>query len=551
MAIPMFKSLRTLRSIPRIKDITFVLARHGFHQVAAYLHAPFSTRIRQLFSKDSTPEIIHEPERLRLLLEDLGPTFIKFGQLLSTRPDLLPAPYIEELEKLQDRVHPSPLDEIVEIVSQDLGKDLKALFRSFDEKPLASASIGQVHRAVTHLGEEVVVKVRKKGLQKTVEQDLQVLKLLVDVIEEWPYFKLHDLKGFLNQFERSIRGELDFTHELYNIRKMRELLSPQDPVKIPRVYDDYSSKRVLTMEFLPGKKLSEITDSDLSGGRGEVLAKRLAGAVIRQIFEDGVFHADLHPGNILMMPDGKVGLIDFGSIGKCTPGMMDDLLLLIYYLIRRDFPHIARLVLKVGRLQKDVDVQELTYDIMDTLDPYYGLSIQDIELTGVFNSFFTISMRHQITLPPQYVLLARTLVSLEGVVSSLAPDLEILAHLEPALVRVVRSRWAPSRIFKDVESSLAELFRSLKSAPLHLSEILKRAAEGHLKIDTTLRNTETLEKRLEFIGHRVPLAILIASTIIGSAMLLQGDHIGTLQTFLGCFGFVASMLLAFWMMMKN
>lgn len=551
MPLRMFRSIKTLRSIPRIKDIAFVLARHGFHQVAAYLQAPFSARLRRLFSKDSTPDVIHEPERLRLLLEDLGPTFIKFGQLLSTRPDLLPPPYIEELEKLQDRVQPSPHEEILEILSQDLGKDHRTLFREFDVTPLASASIGQVHRAVTHRGQQVVVKVRKKGLQKLVEQDLQVLKLLVEFIREWHYFRHHDLEGFLNQFERSIRGELDFTHERFNLNKMRELLRPDDPVIIPAVHDEFSSKRVLTMDFLPGQKFSEVSPEDLDNGRGEVLAKRLAGVVIRQIFEDGVFHADLHPGNIILMPEGKIGLIDFGSIGKCTPGMMDDLLLLIYYLIRRDFPLIARMVLKVGRVQKEVDVGELTYDIMDTLDPYYGLSMQDIELAGVFNSFFTISMRHQITLPPQYVLLARTLVSLEGVVSALAPDLEILAQLEPALVRVVRSRWAPGRIFQDVENSLTEIFRSLKSTPLHLAEILKRAAEGHLKIDTTLRNTETLEKRLEFIGHRVPLAILSASTIIGSAMLLNGESGGSLQTVLGCFGFIASMFLAFWMMMKN
>lgn len=551
----MFRSLRTLRTIPRFKDIAFVLARHGFHQVAAYLQAPVSARLRRLFSSEAPPAIIHEPERLRLVFQDLGPTFIKFGQLLSTRPDLLPEPYIREFGKLQDEVDPAPREEILEVVARDLGSDLHTLFAEFSLDPIASASIGQVYRAVTPGGEEVVVKVRKRGVQRVIEQDLNILRFLVDVIGEWPFFRIHDLDGVLNVFERSIRRELDFTYEKNNLEQMRKHLRPDDPVRIPRVHEALCSRRVLTMELLPGCKLSAPgADDELSNGQGEALARRLAATIIRQIFEDGLFHADLHPGNLILMGNGRVGLIDFGNIGRCTPGMMDELLLLMYYLVRRDYALTARMVLKVGRAQTDVDVHELTYELMDSLDHYHGLSMRDIQVAGLLNSFFAISMRYQITLPPQYVLLARTLITLEGVVRTLAPEVEILTMIEPSLLKVVRARWAPARVYRELESTLTELGGSLRSAPVHLAEVLRRTAEGRLKIETNLRNTERLEQRLEFIGIRVPLAILAGATLIGSAMLLNqsfGAGGGTLQIALGACGFISSMALAFLIAMRH
>ncbi len=551
----MLKSLRTLRTIPRIKDIAFVLARHGFHQVAAYLQGPVTIRFRRLFRSSATAEASHdEPERLRLLLQDLGPTFIKFGQLLSARPDLVPDRYVVELVKLQDRVRPSPVREIREVITEDFGGEVEDFFREFDPQPLATASIGQVHRAVTRQGDEVVVKVRRRGIARVVEQDIRVLHLLADILREWDLFKVHDLQGLLRLFERAIRRELDFTHERFNLLKMRQKLRPADEVRIPRVHSELCSKRVLTMEYFPGKKLTAVQPDDLSAGRGEALARRLSVAVIRQIFEDGVFHADLHPGNLILMPDGQIGLIDFGNIGRCTAGMMDDLVLLIFYLIRRDYAQTARMVLRVGRVESDVDVQELTYDLMEALDPYYGVSMRDIDIGGLLQSFFDISIRYEVTLPPQYVLLARTLIALEGVVRGLAPGHEILSLVEPALLKVVRSRWSPSRILRDLESSVGEVLSSLRSAPIHFAEVLKRTAEGRLKFETTLRNTERLEKRLELIGHRLPMALLAGATLLGSSILLAQRTAGEtpeVQVWLGVTGFVASLLLVFWMAIRS
>jgi ubiquinone biosynthesis protein len=548
----MFRSLRTLRSFPRIKDITLILAKHGFHQVASYLQAPVSTRFRRVFSSTPPPTVVQQPERLRLALQDLGPTFIKFGQLLSTRPDLLPESYIEELEKLQDEVPSTPHEEIVQTVSEDLGKDIADLFESFSWEPLATASIGQVHRAVTRAGEDVVVKVRKRGLEKVVEQDLQVLRLLIEVIGQWPIFRFHDLEGILAAFDRSIRLELDFTHERFNVLRMRENVHSNDPIYVPRIYAELSSKRVLTLEYLPGTSFSSLLGGHAAPPEGEAIAEKLAVCVLRQIFEDGVFHADLHPGNLILMPDGRVGLIDFGNIGRCTPAMMDDLLLLIYYLVKRDYTLTARMILKIGQPKTDVDPQALSYDLMDVLDPYYGLSVRQIEFGGLLNSLFAISMRYQIALPPQYVILGRALMTLEGVVRSLAPGIEIVPLIEPSLLRVVRARWAPTRIAKEIESTMRELAGAFRDSPIHLSELLKKAAEGRLKVEATVSNAEGLDRRLESIGQRVPLAILVGATLIGSAILLtQADGAGGLQSTMGAVGFLGSLGLAFWMAMRS
>lgn len=548
----MIRSLRTLRSIPRIKDIALVLAKHGFHQVASYLQAPVSTRLRRLFSSTPPPTVVQQPERLRLMLEDLGPTFIKFGQLLSTRPDLLPEHYIEELEKLQDEVPPTPHEEIVQTISEDFGKDISELFHSFSWEPLATASIGQVHRAVTYDDEDVVVKVRKRGLEKVVEQDLQVLRLLVEVIGEWPIFRFHDLEGILGSFERSLRLELDFNHERFNILRIAEKVEVADAIYVPRVFDSFCSGRVLTMEYLPGPNFTTLLSGSASPPEGEVIAERLAVCVLRQIFEDGVFHADLHPGNLILMPDGRVGLIDFGNIGRCTPEMMDDLLLLIYYLVRRDYSQTARMILKLGQPKVDVDPQALSYDLMEVLDPYYGLSVHQIEFSGLLNSLFSLSMRYQISLPPQYVLLGRALITLEGVVRGLAPELQMVPLIEPSLVKVVRARWAPARLAREFEASFREITGALKSSPIHLADLLRKAAEGRLKLDTTLRNTEKLEKRLEVIGQRVPLAIIVGATLLGSSMLITGaESGGGIQSTLGAVGFLGSLGLALWMVLRS
>ncbi len=541
----MFRSIRTLRSIPRIKDIAFVLAKHGFHQVAAYLRAPVTSRIRRVFTDVPAPHIVEQPERFRLVLQDLGPTFIKFGQLLSTRPDLLPEGYIKELEKLQDHVTPAPWEEIRQDIETELEGPVDRFFRDFIKEPLATASIAQVHRALTREGEPVVVKVRKRGLEKVIEQDLQVLRILADFMSEWPVFRFLDLEGVLRAFERAIRRELNFDYERNNIQRIRDNFRNSSDIYIPMVYPELSTQGVLTMEFIAGEKLASLKPEDLRNGRGEEIASRITIALIKQIFEDGIYHADPHPGNFICMGDGRIALLDFGNVGKFTPEMMDDLVLLLHHLIRRDYRSTARLVMNIGRTVKDVDPRNLALDLLDSLDQYYGQSVADINFGGLFQSLLGIALRYNIVMPPQYVLLGRTLVTLEGVVRTLAPQLELLSRVEPYLEKVIRARWAPARILREVETQAAEIFQSVRSYPVNISEILQRIAEGRFRVESHLQNTERIERRLQEVGTKIPLALLVCALLVSSSILLfsHPEGGGSLQPTLGVLGYIGALIL--------
>jgi ubiquinone biosynthesis protein len=550
----MFRSLRTLRSFPRIKDIALVLARHGFNQVAGYLQSPLTSRLRRLFSGSPAPHVVEQPERLRLVLQDLGPTFIKFGQLLSTRPDLLPENYIRELEKLQDHVSPSPWEEIQSDIEGELGGRLDSFFADFEKVPLATASIAQVHRATTLSGEPVVVKVLKRGLERVIEQDLQVLHLLVGVMSEWPAFLFLDLEGVLRAFDRVIHRELNFDYERFNIQRIRDNFKGSTEVYIPQVYRELSRERVLTMEFIAGEKLASLRPGTLASGQGEVIASRITIALIKQIFEDGIYHGDPHPGNFILMDGGRIGLIDFGNVGKFTPEMMDDLVLLLHHLIRRDYRSVARRVLKIGRPSKDVDSRTLALDLLDSLDQYYGQSVAEIHFGALFQSVFSIAFRYGIVMPPQYVLLGRTLMTLEGVVRTLAPQIELLSKIQPYLERVMKERWAPSRILREVETEVAEIVQSVRTYPVNLAEILQRVADGRLRLDANLQNTERIERRLQELSSRLPLALLVFALLVSSSLLFFSaaqSGGGKLLSTLGMVGYIGAMVLILRIFLKG
>ena len=530
----MFRSLRTLRSIPRIKDIAWVLGKHGFHQVAGSLQAPVTTRLRRLFNQAPSP-VIQQPERLRMVLEELGPTFIKFGQLLSTRPDILPEAYIQELCKLRDEVRPASFEEVREVLEEELGADVDRHFRSIDSEPLAAASIAQVHRAVTRDGEQVVIKVRKRGLERVVEQDLLVLGLLAEFLRDWPGLKLFDPEGIVRSFERSIRRELDFLVELSNLDRLRAAIPSDSRVYLPRTYAELSTSGVLTMEFLPGVPMSHVQEAGLDAEQRAEVARQVALTVLGQVFEQGLFHADPHPGNFILLDDGRVGLIDLGNVGRILPEMMDDLVVLLVALSRKDFHRLARWILRQGKPSVDVNVETLAGELLDSLDQYYGLQLGQIRVGDLFNALFGLILRYGITVPSQYVTVGRTFVILEGTVRLCAPEMEILPEISPYALRILKARWRPERLLRELEKEGVELLSILRRAPHSVSELLDRVADGHLRIETHDPDRERLERKLEAISAKVPLALVSGAFIVAGGLLLsQADPAaGALPRILG------------------
>ncbi|MCZ6793482.1 MAG: AarF/UbiB family protein [Planctomycetota bacterium] len=537
----MFRSLRTLRSIPRLKDIALVLGKHGFHQVASSLHSPLTTRLRRIFKREPG-HVIQQPERLRLVLEELGPTFIKFGQLLSTRPDWLPPAYLAELGKLQDEVRPAPFEEVRTILEGEFDGRLEERFRSIDPVPLAAASIAQVHRAVTVAGDDVVVKVRKKGLEKLVEQDLQVLQLLAEFLRGWPGLQLFDPEGVLRAFDRSIRRELNFDYERTNLLRLRENLAGDSSVYLPSAYAELSTSSVLTMEFLPGEKLSSYGSRKLPRERGEQCARSLALCLLKQIFEDGLFHADPHPGNIILMDDGRVGLIDVGNVGRMTPEMMDELIVLLVALVRRDYPSLARWILRQGKPKTDVDPQALAMDLIDQLDPYYGLSLEEVRVGDLLSALFSMVMRYGISVPAQYVMVGRTFMTVEASIRRFAPHIDLLPEIQPYVAKVMRSRWAPGRVARELETQLSEFLLALRKFPVTLG----RPGAGRLRIESH-PDLRQVERKLELIASRVPMALVLCATLLGSVAFLcvpETPGAGALTRILGLSGLAASFLMA-------
>lgn len=538
----MWRSLRTIRSIPRIKDIALILGKHGFHQVAGALRTPLRAPLRRFFRRD-VGHVIQQPERLRLALEELGPTFIKFGQFLSTRPDLLPAEYIEELSKLQDEVRPAPFEEIAHAIEDELGAPVSSRFRSIDAEPLASASIAQVHRATTLGGEEVVVKVRKRGVERVVRQDLQVLGLLAEFLAGWRAFQHFDPEGVVRLFERSLQRELNFDYERYNILRMRENLGAASRIYAPRVYPELCRRGVLTMEYLRGEKLSILRQKPLDPAAGRSLALEIALGLLRQVFEHGFYHADPHPGNFILMADGRVGLIDFGNVGRVTREMKEDLLYLLVAILRRNYRNLSRWVIKRGGAARGIDPNLLALELMDALEPYHGLRLEDVQLGELLNALFALVLRHGISVPAAYVHAARVFVSLESVVRLSAPSLELVPALEPYVASLLKSRWDPQRIVRDLEADLSEILAAVKSCPANLSEVLAQAAEGKFRLGAEVTGMEALGQRLEHASSRVQLAVLSSGLLISAAILFtQAFEAGPLPRALGIAASVAAII---------
>ncbi len=547
----MFRSLRTLRSIPRIKDIALVLGKHGFHQVAGALQAPVTARVRRLFRQEPAP-IVQQPERLRMVLEDLGPTFIKFGQLLSTRPDMLPPPYLDELSKLRDEVHSSPFDEIRTILDEEFGGNIDRVFRSVDPEPIATASIAQAHRAVTASGESVVIKVRKRGLERVVEQDLLVLGLLGEFLRDWRGLRFFDPEGIVKAFERSIRRELDFNYERANLERLRKVTGEESLLYLPRTYPALSTKCVLTMEYLSGPRVSHVGESGMSSSHRVDTARKIALGILSQIFEHGLFHADPHPGNIILLEDGRVGLIDLGNVGRIMPEMMDDLVVLLVALVRKDYIGLSRWILRQGNPAEDVDVQRLAGDLMDNLDQYYGLSLGEIRIGNLFDGLFGMILRYGITVPPQYVMVGRTFVTLEGTVRLCAPEIDFLGEIGPYATEVLKARWAPSRLAREFEKQTTELFAVLKDFPRNLAEVLSRAASGRLRVEVHNPDLDKIESKLDNMGTKVPVAMIICALIVASSLLFSlppPDH-DRLPNLLGIIGLVFAGFLGLRLLMR-
>jgi ubiquinone biosynthesis protein len=446
----MVSVLSAVRDLARLREISSVLVRHGFGEVVA--RAGFGRTRRKEKAADESPDAPEIPseevekgederrrvsihERARLVLQDLGPSFIKLGQIASTRSDVLPAELITELKKLQDDVPAVPYEQIKEVVESSLGAPVGDVFVSFDEKPLATASIGQVHRAVlaTEDGEkQVVVKVQRPGVVQTVMRDLELLHMMAAAIERAiPDSRLYSPIGLVQQFDRSITTELNFATEADNAERFAENFAGWERVRFPKVYRKASSKHVLTLEFFDGKKLDRAVEE---GASGKSIAKLATAIIIKMIFEDGFFHADPHPGNVIIMGPNEApitGMIDVGMVGRLSPELRDRTVDLMVAAVRKDMVGVADALYAIGKPTKKIDMREYRAEVAMLAEKYLGKPLKEISLAAMIRDLVQGAIKYGLEIPTDFMLVGKALMTVEGIGREIDPDLDVFGETAP------------------------------------------------------------------------------------------------------------------------
>jgi len=514
--VPVLRSIRTIRNIPRLKNIALVLVRYGLHDVAARLGAPLRSRLRFRW-RASTPQKT-TPVRLRLAFQELGPLFIKLGQLIASRPDIFPAPLVAEMEKLQDQVDPVPFEPIRAAIAAELGRDPDTLFRSIDPSPLAAASIAQVHRAVTAAGDAVILKVQRPGIVPVIEHDLEILELVAEALSQIPDLADLDPGGLVAELRRALERELDFHFERNAMERVRAAFEGDESVVIPRTWPELSTRRLLVMEYIEGVSLGR---AELAPAEGRRIARDCARVLFLMIFRDGYFHADPHAANLIFTPERRIAWIDFGSMGLFTHELRSRLLQLLRDVVDRDYAALARDILKIGQPREEISYFEFSQDIASRLDPYIGLTLREIDFPRLLSEILDLAREHRISIAPGLIVMTRCLMIIDGLGLRLDPEFNTAGELEPLLRELVEEQMRPDRLIRRLGHQVVGDIQAIAEYPQQFGEILRKLSQGRLRVDTHLQGLERLGRRFEASSNRIVEALIVSSLLVSSSLVMD------------------------------
>ena len=544
----------TYHHIDRYRQILQVLFKYGFGELMDSLKIEqiWEAGLRKISRKRrEAVDTLTGPERFRLALEELGPTFVKLGQVLSTRPDLIPLTFIEELTKLQDEVPPFPYSEVREIIQAETGKFPEELFESFDEKPLAAASIGQVHRARLKNGSDVVVKVQRPRIKKTIEIDLEIMLHLAGLMER----HLEELQviqpsRIVEEFARTLEEEIDYTVELSHIERFAKQFEKDDTIRVPRVYRELSTERILTMENIHGIKGSDLEALKRGGYDLPLLAERGADLIMKQIFVHGFFHGDPHPGNIFFLPENIICYVDFGMMGRIGRSEREDFADMLMAVVQRNDKKMVEAMLKLTEYDIEPDREKLELQMGNFIDRYLYLPLKDLRLGRLLQQLLELVTENRLTIKANFFLMMKALSQVESLGVELDPDFEIITRAKPFVQRVQMARLNPKRIAEELFESGSELVSLLKDIPGEVRSILEQTRNGKLKIIFQHRGLDRILTTLDRSSNRVAFAIVLAALIIGSSLIVLSGVPPTWFDIpiIGLVGFLVAGMMGFWLL---
>jgi len=530
--------------IGRAREIIAIMLKYGF--------GDFVTKSglgKALVSRNRLKNIesISRNERLRMAIEDLGPTYIKFGQILADRPDVISKDLRDELKKLQDDAHPLSDEIAMAEIQKQLKKPVNEVFESINEKHIASASIGQAYTGVLKDGTRVVIKIQRPGIDKKIKLDLSIMEFFARKIQKNnPEFQAINVVGIVQEFGRSIQDELNFTHEASNVKRFRNMFQNNPDIYVPQAYTEYSNTKLLIEEFIDGIKVDKIDELEKAGINPVEIAHKGASLVFEQIFTHGFFHADPHPGNLFIRRDGKIVFIDFGMMGKLRPYQLDFLGKYVLGYVQKNPGRMTEALLLLSGKKHFEHKDELEFEISDMMNQYQFSSLKEINFGEVMNKSIDLIVRFGLSIPPTIYLLIKALITIEGVATMLNPKIDIAKEMQPFATSLLKKQFNPARYAREISDTFHNITQLFKELPGDISEILYKTREGKMKIQFEHQGLEPMIQKLDQVSKRISIAIILAALIIGASIISSWEHL----KWVGSAIFLGAGLFGFWMLGK-
>lgn len=538
-----------IQNIDRLRQILQVLIKYGFGYIVDRLKIDQNIIRKNLIRFGPIKKLdifdMPVPVRARKVFEELGPTFIKLGQILSTRPDVVPLEFCKELEKLQDEVPAFEYEKVEEEIRNELKNPVDKIFNNFSREPEAAASLSQVHFAELKTGENVVVKVQRPDIRKVIKKDLKILdglaKLMEKHIEE---SKIYNPVGIVNEFKETILKEIDFNAEATHVVRFQKNFKDNTTVYVPKVFHNLSTGRVLTIERIEGTKITDIERIEKLGLDRKQIAVNGSNAILKQIFIDGYFHADPHPGNIFVIEGNKIVFLDYGMVGRIDEATKDQIANILAAIIERDVPEISAAFTTMGLLD-EVDVRKLNLGLADLMDSYYGIPLKELKIGPFLVNIVKLVSRYKVKMPPEMFLLAKTLLTIESVGRRLCPEFNMIDQARPFVENLLKSRYSPKKIAREIRKFAKELYSLKNTLPKDINLILNKIKKGTLKIDFEHQGLENFILHMDKVSNRIAFSVIIAALVIGSSIIMQTDKGPLFLGFpaLGIIGFLVASIL--------